>query len=427
MKVQVQELSPIEKSLSIEVEPAVVAKELDQAYATLSKQVKIAGFRPGKVPRRILEQRFKAEVEDDVMRRVVSKSYVDAVKANNLEVVADPQVTNNGKLSTTEPFSFTARVEVKPVVEVKDYKGLALKKVEETVTDKTIDERVEAIRNNLTTVEPLTGRDVAQVGDYAVIDYAAKIDGKGFPGDTATDITVEVGPGELVAANLPQLEGVKVGGKKEFDYAFPADYRVEEVKGKTAKFTVTLKELKEKKVPPLDDSLAEKSGSGVHTLVEMKERIRKELARANKRSSDNDEREAIINGLAAKNTFDVPKGMIDRAMDMMLENAFNIMSRSGMNPNQANIDWGKLREDFRPKAELEVRGQLMFEALAKQEKLEVSDEDLEKKLEEIAEETGNPLSQIRKAYKAAEAKDGLKGRIREEKTIAFLKSAATYS
>jgi trigger factor len=230
-----------------------------------------------------------------------------------------------------------------------------------------------------------------------------------------------------VQANLPQLEGVKAGTQKEFDYVFPADYRVDEVKGKTAHFVVTLKELKEKKVPPLDDALAEKSGSGTHTLKELRERIRTDLERAQRRTIDNDEREALIKGLIEKNPFDVPRAMVERAMDMMLEGAFNMMSRTGMDPNRANIDWPKLREDFRPRAEGEVRGQLLFEALAKQEKIEASDEDYEKKLESIAEETGNPLSQIRKAYKAGDAKDGLRGKIREEKTIAFLKSSATYS
>jgi trigger factor len=279
----------------------------------------------------------------------------------------------------------------------------------------------------MTTLEPLVGRDVAQKGDLCVIDYDASIDGKDFPGSKAQDITVEVAPGELVEANLPQLEGVKLKEKKEFDYAFPADYRVEEVKGKTAKFTVTLKELKSKKVPGLDDAFAEATGAGVHTFKELRDRIRKDLELAQKRNIDNDEREAIINALIERNKFEVPRAMTDHAMNMMLENALQIMARSGMDPNTTNLDWNKLREDFRPRAEAEVRGALMFEALAKQEKIEVSDEDVEKKLEAIAEESGNPLSQVRKAYKTQESKDNLKTRVREEKTIAFLKSAATYS
>ncbi len=425
MKVQVQELSPIEKSLSIEVEPTVVAKELDQAYATLGRQVKIAGFRPGKVPRRILEQRFKAEVEDDVIRRVVAKSYVEAVKQNNIEVVADPHVTN-GKLDLTQPFAFTARVEVKPQVQAKDYKGLGLKKNESAVTDATIDERIEAIRQNLSTVEKVEGRDVAKAGDICLIDYTATIEGKDFPGGNAKDTMVEVAPGDIIHAKIAQLEGAKVGESRDVEFKFPDDHR-DDVKGKTAKFAVTLKEIREKKLPAIDDALAEKSGAGVHTLKELRDRIKKDLERANKRKADDEEREALIKGLIEKNGFDVPRAMVERAMDMMLEGAFNMLARSGMDPNRVNIDWAKMREDFRTKAETEVRGQLLFEAVSKQENIDVTEDDLEKKLEAIAEETGSPLSQVRKAYKEPQNKDALKARIREEKTIAFLRSNATYS
>ena len=425
MKVQVQELSPIEKSLSIEVEPAVVAKELDQAYSTLSRQVKIAGFRPGKVPRRILEQRFKAEVEDDVIRRVVAKSYVEAVKANNIEAVADPHVTN-GKLDVTQPFAFTARVEVKPQVVAKDYQGLSLKKNEQTISDATVDERIEAIRQNLSTVEKVEGRDVVNAGDICLIDYTSTIDGKEFQGGTAKDTLVEVAAGDIIHAKIPQLEGLKAGAQKEVEYTFPEDHR-DDLKGKTAKFAVTVKEIRERKLPAIDDALAEKSGAGVHTLKELRDRIRKDLERAQKRTAENEEREAIVKGLVEKNAFDVPKAMIERAMDMMLEGAFNMLARSGMDPNRVNIDWAKMREDFRPKAETEVRGQLLFEAVSKQEKIDVTDEDVEKKLESIAEETQNPLSQVRKAYKEQQSKEALRSRIREEKTIAFLKAAATYS
>ncbi|MBL8954029.1 MAG: trigger factor [Myxococcaceae bacterium] len=426
MKVQVQELSPIEKSLSIEVEPAVIAKELEQAYQQLGRQVKIAGFRPGKVPRRILEQRFKSEVEDDVTRRVVSKSYLEAVRQHNIEAVADPHVTNP-KLDPASPFAFTARVEVKPVVTAKDFKGLALKKLDSEVTEKTIDERVEMIRQNLTELETVKDRDVAKANDIAVVDFTATIDGKGFPGDKGTGVHLELSPGELVNGHLPALEGVKVGDTKEVDYAFPSDYRVEEVKGAVAKFLISVKELKQKVVPPVDDALAEKSGAGVHTLKELRERIKKDLDRAQKRQNENTEREELVKGLVEKNTFDVPRAMIERAMDMMFEGAINMMARSGMDPNQLNLDWAKLREEFRGKAETEVKAQLLFEAISKQEKIEVSDEDVEKKLEALAEESNSPLSQVRKAYKDGESKNALKSRIREEKTIAFLKSAATYS
>jgi|CXWL01.1.fsa_nt_gi trigger factor len=425
MKVQVETVSPIERRLSIEVDAAQVTNELNQAYSVLSRQVKVAGFRPGKVPRRILEQRYGEQVQDDVAQRVVARAYFEAIKEHKVEAVSEPQVMNNGKLVPDAPYSFTARVEVKPTVEPKDYKGLKLTKVDASVSEEKISERLEQMRTSMTQLEDVTGRDIAKPGDMCVIDFDATCEGKPFPGSKGEEVTVEVAPGDLTQANLPQLEGVKVGDSKEFDYGFPADYRVEEVKGKTAKFKVVMKKLQEKKVPALDDAFAEKTG-GAKTLVELKERLRKDMERANKAKADQDEREALIKALVEKNPFEVPKSMVDRGADMMLENAFQSMARGGIDPRQLGLDVNSLRGEFRPRAEVEVRGQLLFEAIAEQEKFEATDEDIEKKLEEIATEANATLSQVKKHYKDADAKEGLKRRILEDKTVAFLKGAATY-
>lgn len=150
------------------------------------------------------------------------------------------------------------------------------------------------------------------------------------------------------------------------------------------------------------------------------------MARANQAKADQDEREALIKALVEKNPFEVPKSMVDRGADMMLENAFQSMARGGIDPRQLGLDVNSLRGEFRPRAEIEVRGQLLFEAIAEHEKFEATDEDIEKKLEEIATEANATLSQVKKHYKDADAKEGLKRRILEDKTVAFLKGAATY-
>lgn len=217
MKVQVQELSSIEKSVSIEVEPAVVARELDQAYAQLSRTVKVAGFRSGKIPRRILEQRFRLQVEQEVSQRVMARSFVDAVTTNQIDAVGDPTVTQGAKLEAGQPFAFTAKVEVKPQVTAKDYKGLALKKGDVEVTEAAVDERIEAMRQQMATVSKIEDRDVAQTGDIAVIDFTSTIDGKGYPNDKGEGVMMELAPGDLVKGFMPQLTGLKIGAQKEFD------------------------------------------------------------------------------------------------------------------------------------------------------------------------------------------------------------------
>lgn len=423
MKVQIETVSTVEKRFSIEVDPSIVEKELSQAYQVLSKQVKLPGFRPGKIPRRILEQKFRTEVESDVVRRVQLQAFVDAIKESKVPAVGDPQMSG-GKIVPNQPFAFTARVEVKPEVTAKDYKGLALKKFETAIGDDKVQEQLDRMLQGRTTMEPVTDRDVVKLNDMVVIDFDATKDGKPFPGNTGRDVTVEVMAGELVEGNLPQLEGAKKGEPKKFDYTFPADYRVEEVKGQAAQFTVTVKEIKAKKVPPLDDAFA--ATLGMATVEELKARIRKDLERAQRNRASADAREDAFKKLAEKNPFEVPSALVERGVDIMLDAAFGNMQRSGVDPRTLNLDWGKLRDDLRPRSDTEVRGQLLLEAIAKQEQLAVTDEELEKKLEALAEDTGVPLASVRKQYKDQEARDSLKYRVLEDKALELVKSHAKY-
>jgi trigger factor len=424
MKVQVEDVSPIEKRLSIEVEPALVEKELTAAYTNLARQVKVPGFRPGKIPRRILEQRFKSEVEADVVKRVQLLGFIDALKETNVAAVGDPSFSG-GKIESQKPFAYSARVEVKPVVVARDYKGLELPKIDDGVADEKVTEQLERMREQRTEVVKVEGRDVVQKGDLVVIDFDATKDGKPFPGNTGRDVTVEVAEGQLIEGNLPGLEGVKVGATKDIDYTFPADYRVEEVKGQTAKFTCTVKELKAKKTPELDDAFAKTMNE--ESIDALKKRIRTDLERAAKARAETDEREAVFKALSDKNPIEVPQAMVNRGIDFMLENALGSLMRSGLDPNMLQLDWSKLREELRPKALLEVRGQLLVEAVGTAEKLDVTDADLDARIEKLATDNNVGVDVVKKQYQSAEARESLKNRSREEKVIAFLKQHAKQS
>lgn len=421
MKVQVEDVSAIEKRLSIEVEPALVERELSAAYANLSRQVKVPGFRPGKIPRRILEQKFRSEVEADVVKRVQLLGFIDALKETNVAAVGDPSFSG-GKLELQKPYAYSARVEVKPVVAAKDYKGLELPKLDDAVPEERVTEQLERMRNQRTEVVTVSGRDTVQKGDLVVIDFDATKGGQPFPGSNGRDVTVEVADGQLIEGNLPELEGAKVGEKRELDYTFPADYRVEEVKGQAAHFVCTIKELKEKKVPALDDAFAKTMGE--ETADALKARVRRDLERAAKNRAEVDARDGLFKALSEKNPIDVPQAMVNRGIDFMLENALGGLMRSGMDPNMLQLDWGKLREELRPKAALEVRGQLLLEAIAKEEKIEASDADVEARLESLAAENGVLPAMMQQQYKTAEAKEALKNRVKEEKVIAFLREHA---
>jgi trigger factor len=239
-------------------------------------------------------------------------------------------------------------------------------------------------------------------------------------------VTVELAPGELVESNVAALEGAKVGESKELDYTFPADYRVEDVKGKTARFKFHVKGLKKKFVPELNDDFAKEAGE-TQSLAELRTKIRGDLEQGKKNKALGEEREALIKALVERNAFEVPKSMVERTIDQMLEQRLRAMARMGMDPRRLNLDFARLREELREEALQEVRGALLFESIAVKENLQTSDEDVEKKIAELAQEAKQSIDVVRKYFKGPEERQGLSLRLREEKTIEFLKGQAKYS
>ena len=422
MKVHVEELSPIERKLSIEVEPERVEDELKRAYSQLSGQVKVAGFRPGKAPRRILEQRYREQVESDVTKRVVERAYYAAIAEHKVEAVSSPQVTNS-KLKPGAPFSFEARVEVKPKLDPKDYQGLSFKHSDATVDEAKVQERLESMRGRMARLEPLEGRDVAQANDFAVVDYEGTLDGKPFAGSTAENITVEITAGELVESNIAALEGAKVGETRELDYTVPADYQEEAIQGKTAHFKVHVKGLKAQVTPALDDDFAKEIGGG-DTLDALKAKVRGDLESAAKTQAQQEEREALLKALVEKNPFEGPKAMVERAVEMMLEGALRSLSRGGVDPRRLGLDFNTLREDMRERATLEVKGSLLLEAIAVKENIAPTPQEVTARVEKVAEESGAQAAKVRQHFKNPQELEGLALRVREEKTVDYLKAQA---
>jgi trigger factor len=228
-----------------------------------------------------------------------------------------------------------------------------------------------------------------------------------------------------VESNIAALEGVKVGDTKEIDYTFPADYRVEDVKGKTARFKLSLKGLKKKVVPELNDDFAKETNQA-QSLEELRTKLRSDLEKQQKQRAEGEEREGLINALLERNPFEVPRAMVDRAIDMMLEQQLRSFQRMGVDPRQLNLDFNRLREDLRETATREVKGSLLFEAVALKEGIQPTDEEVEKKIDELAAEANQAVSTVRKYFKNPEERRGLSLRLREEKTIEFLRGRANY-
>jgi trigger factor len=293
------------------------------------------------------------------------------------------------------------------------------------VSDEKVAEQLERLRTSRTTLSPVADRELVEKGDMVKVDFEGTIDGQPYPGNTGKDVTFEVTDGLLTEGNVAALEGAKVGAPKDIDFTFPADYQVEQVKGKAARFVVTPKAIQKKEVPALDDALA--VALGLASLEELKTRLRTDLERAKKREVETQEREDVFKKLAEKNDITVPNALVQRGVDMMLDSALGSMARSGMDLRSLNLDWEKLRDDLRPRAEGEVRGQLLLEAIADTENIQATDEDVEQRLVTLAEEAGAPAASVRKQYAQEEARSNLRARVRDEKVLSFLKANATYA
>ena len=425
MKVQVENVSAVEKKLSIELPPERVAKALEVAYRGLAKQVKIPGFRPGKAPRRILEQRYKDQVEQDVLQILVSESWREVVASESLQPVAQP-VVDPEKLEEGKPFRFAARVEVKPVVEPKNWKGLTWDVVKAEVTDSKIDDELLRIQDSLARLEPVAGRTVAQAKDFGLVDLHGLIDGKDFEGGKGEGVTLEVVPGTLLEGNAPFLEGVEVGATVEADAEFPPGYPQAELRGKVAKFKLTLKELKHKVTPALDDELAKDFSSDADTLAKLKDQIRERLQKGESEKAERETRDHAIRALITANTFEVPNAMVERAIDMMVTGAAERFARQGLDIRQLGLDFRKLREDLREKATVEVRSALLLEAIAKGEQLEVSDDEVEARYGRIAKDAGTSEEKVRQHFRRhGDELADLRARMLEDKAFDLVRAAGT--
>jgi trigger factor len=420
MKAELHEISPIECRFSVEIEAEKVKEVLDRAYSALARKVNIPGFRAGKVPRRILEQRFRAQVEADVVHDLEWQGYLEAIHTHKVDVVGNPHWVH-GDFNPQKAYSFVARVDIRPKPKLETYKALPLSVSTAVVSDEDIEKQLENMRSARARYEETRERDEVRLGDRVVVDFVATAEGKPFAGGQAQGVSVEVVQGELRSGRMPQLEAAKLNETCEFTHVFGEDAPEESLRGKAAQFKVTVKAIHERHLPPLDDAFAVSLNWKAKTLAEARVHLRQGMERAERRRLAADFRTQAIGQLIEKNPLEVPNSMVERGIDWMMEGALRSIAQAGVDPRNLQMDWSTLREEMRPKAMVEVKGQLLLAAIAQAESLEVSEADLEAKFAELAEDSGLELSQVKKQFADAAQKQALSQSISEEKALEFLK------
>jgi trigger factor len=373
--IQVEDLTEIKKKITFEVPQQKVLEMLDAEYRDLKKNVQIKGFRKGKVPLEIVRGYFRTKVESDIARKIIEETFqpgLDEKKIVPVSVIKiDPETVEAGK-----PFKYTAEIEVPPPIEVKDYKGLTLKKYIREVNEKDVEQRIQTLRERNATLKPIPDTRGVAEGDHLVVDIKAESEGAVIPALTVTDYHMELGRNFYLPDFDTKLEGLKPDESKELTISLPEDFPRKDLAGKTASFEVRVKEAKERILPEPDDDFAKDLGE-FETLAALKEEIRKDLQRSLDDRSQKEVENQIIDALIEKNDFEVPESMVESQIDNFLHQSMRNLAAHGIDPKRFPAPTEAQREQVRPSAVRIVKAGLILKAVCEQENIEISDEELE--------------------------------------------------
>ncbi len=383
--------------LEVEVAAPDVDTALGKAYRKVVKKVNLPGFRKGKVPRRILESRFGPEVlHEEALEELVPPAYEEALEEADIDPINQPEF-ELVQVEEGQPLLFNAIVEVIPEAELGQYKGLDAEQDEVEVDDLQVDNHIYMLREQNARLVPREDR-AAQEGDMLLIDFTGYIDGEIFEGGEAEDYSLELGSQSFIPGFEEQLIGVNLNEETEVKVSFPEDYRNEELAGKEATFSVTIKQIKEKQLPELDDEFV-KEVSEFETLDEMKADIKEKLLKNAEEQSKTKLEESLIEKVTEASSVDLPEVLVERQIDRMIGDMENYMRQQGLGLDQFLELTGKnkedLREENRPEAEKRTKANLVLDAIVKEEGITVDDSEVEEKIASIAESYNDKPERIK--------------------------------
>ncbi|AJO59222.1 trigger factor [Bacillus subtilis] len=406
--------------LTVEVDAETFKTALDDAFKKVVKQVSIPGFRKGKIPRGLFEQRFGVEaLYQDALDILLPVEYPKAVEEAGIEPVDRPEIDVE-KIEKGESLIFTAKVTVKPEVKLGDYKGLGIEKDDTTVTDEDVQNELKALQERQAELV-VKEEGAVEEGNTVVLDFEGFVDGEAFEGGKAENYSLEVGSGSFIPGFEDQLVGLEAGAEKDVEVTFPEEYHAEDLAGKPAVFKVKIHEIKAKELPELDDEFAKDIDEEVETLAELTEKTKKRLEEAKENEADAKLREELVLKASENAEIDVPQAMVDTELDRMLKEFEQRLQMQGMNlelyTQFSGQDEAALKEQMKEDAEKRVKSNLTLEAIAKAENLEVSDEEVDAELTKMAEAYNMPVENIKQAIGST---DAMKEDLKVRKAIDFL-------
>ena len=421
--------SPTKKVFTFEVPADDVRKATDRTVKALAKQVRLPGFRPGKVPPEMIKKRFAEEVKSEVLEHLIQATVGEALREKHLVPLGQPKI-GDLKFAFEEPLSFRVDLEVRPAVEPKDYRGLKVPAGNAVPTEAEIDALIARIREGHATFEPIEGRP-AKEGDFALVDIKGsfpKGDGKDFD---AQKTMVEIGGEHAMPELSAQLLNAEPGVTVTFQKDWPEDVPDKNFAGKTVLYTVHLVALKTRVLPELDDELARlamtpRDGEAPEgaNLAMLREKVAESLTREKEQAVKETRRRAILDGLLALHEVPAPETMVESEVDSALKDYARHLTREGVDLKGAQVDWNNLRKDARPSAERRVKEYLILDAIADKEAVTVTDTELDAEVKRRAVAMGLSFGDLKGALVKAERLEGVREELRIDRILDFLLSEA---
>ena len=418
MKTSVEEISSIKKKVFIEIPEDQVNKEVESFYKDLGKKAKIKGFRPGKVPRNILERYFKDYVKTEVVQKLIQDTYPQALSEIDLQPVSPP-VIDPGEFEGGKSFQYSAVIEVKPDIKLEGYTGLKIEGKKEEVKDEEVEERLRALQNLHANLKTISEARPIQAGDYVIVDYEASMGGKPLEGGKAIDFTVEVGSGQFIPALEEKLIGLKPEEEKEIEVSFPEDYGYQKWAGKTISFHVKIKEIKEKILPPLDDEFAKDLGD-YSSFEELKAKLKGEIEKEKELVLERQLKDQVVDQLLEANPFEVPESLVEEQTKAMVSDTKLKLAAQGVVLKNLGVTEEKLQEDYKAMAQKQVKTFLILDKIASQEGIAVTDEEADDRLKEMAERMHQKFDVVKRYYEKNELLPEVKAGIIRDKILNFL-------
>lgn len=421
MKVNLEELSKLERRLNIEVPLEKVAKAFQRIYQEFQKQATVKGFRKGKAPLDKIKGIYKDEARSNVLQDLVQEHFFQAIDQHNLKPIHQPRLKIQ-ELDEAKAFSFSADFEIHPEITLKNYENLSVKKEKLDVSEKVIQETLEKMQAQQAELVPVFEDRPAQNGDVVVIDFEGFVDGAPLDNAKGTQHNLELGANQFIPGFEEGLLGAKPGQTKTLNISFPADYHVAQLAGKPVRFEVAVKELKKKSLPAINDELAKKVG--FENLEAMKKAILEDTKRNEEGRIKEDFKNRLLKELAKQNPVDVPKSMLESQKSFLIQDMRERMRGMGMTEENFSEYSSKWDQDFTETATFIVQSSYLINAIAAKESLSANEEDMDKKIQDYIDQTGMDPAKVKSIYNNDEARSRLNNIITEEKVVDFLTSKA---